>query len=78
MVRLKMLGVLASLQTERDGEGFMNIVSGDTTLGELIAMTPLRGTSIKYSALVNNHVARPASPVKDGDLVTIMPLMAGG
>ncbi len=78
MVRLKMLGALAPLQIERDSDGYMSIPCGNQTLSELIAMTPLCETSIKYSALVNNRVANLESLVRDGDTVTIMPLMAGG
>ena len=78
MVKLKMLGTLATLQTERDSEGYMNISCDNKTLGELIAKMPMEETGIKYSALLNNRVVSPGTLLKDGDIVMIMPLMAGG
>jgi len=78
MIRLKMLGALAPLQTARDADGYMEIAANDLTVRELVEMSPAGGTSIKYSALVNRRVAVMEARVKDGDDIVLMPLMAGG
>ena len=76
MVTVKFLAVLKELAPN---DGCLEITyTPGMTVADALAATDVAGTNVKYSILVNNMRRKPEDSLEDGDIVIVMPLMAGG
>lgn len=78
MIKVRFLGPLAPLLPERNEEGFWVISQSEISVKDVVAMTAAKDTTFIYSVLVNNQRKTPEYLLKDGDIMLLMPLMAGG
>lgn len=78
MVKIKFFGVLANKMPENDDKGFW-VVDGDgKTIKELLDVSSLKDTNIKYTLFVNNERQNINYVLEDNDVLTVLPLLAGG
>lgn len=78
MIKIKYFGALASLLPEKDEEGFWILEKTDISIDEIISSTGVKETSINYLILVNNQRKNKDYILKDGDVLRLIPLFAGG
>ena len=48
------------------------------TVAEALAATDIARATVKYSVMVGNRRKKPEDILGDGDIVIVMPLLAGG
>ena len=78
MVKIKFFGVLANKMPEKDDKDFW-VVDGDgKTIKELLDVSLLKDTNIKYTLFVNNERQNINYVLEDNDVLTVLPLLAGG
>ncbi|WP_461207873.1 MoaD/ThiS family protein [Clostridium sp. DL1XJH146] len=78
MVKVKFFGVFASMIPKKDESGYWNIEVSEKTIKDILALTPIKDSSVKYSTFVNNKRKDSDYVLKDGDVLTVIPLLAGG
>jgi len=79
LVKLKFLASLKEYAPAPDSAGCFTIeYRPGMTVGDALGKTDISKTSIKFSVLVNNVRKTPEDVLQDGDVVTVMPLLAGG
>ena len=91
MVTIKLLAVLKEYAPKdgKDGNDGKNGNAGNDgivelafapgmTVGDALGATGLSGARVKYSVMVNNTRKKPEDPLADGDIIIVMPLLAGG
>ena len=79
MIKLRPLASLKEYAPSLDGDGCFAVeFSPGMTVGDALDMTGINAAGINFSVLVNNIRKRPSDVLQDGDVVTLMPLLAGG
>ncbi len=80
MVKVKFYGALKKYMSSADSEGFMTIGERPEglTIEEVLAMTSLSDTNVRYSVLVNGAKKQKDYVLLDGDVIIVMPLLTGG
>lgn len=78
MIKVKFYGVLADEQPAATDEGFWEVAEPGLTIEQLLAKTSVPGRNIKYITLVNNQRKEADYTLQDGDVLKLMPLLAGG
>lgn len=78
MVKVKYYGFLKKkLPQEFDEEGFCSMDIAGTTVGDLLTRTEV-DPGMRMTVLVNSHRENKDYVFADGDVITVMPLVAGG
>lgn len=78
MVRIKYYGFLkAKLPQEFDEEGFCNLNLAGKSLESYFAETTV-DPNMRMTILVNSSRKDKSYVMQDGDVITVMPLVAGG
>lgn len=78
MVKVKFFGVLSAKMPEKDNEGYWITEAMGKTVRELLDSCPIKDTNIKYNIFVNNERRDPSCVLEEGDILTVIPLLAGG
>lgn len=79
LIRLKPLASLKAHVPSLDGAGCFAIeYRPGMTVSDALNMTDIPAANVKYSVLVNNVRRKHEDPLQDDDVLTIMPLLAGG
>ena len=79
MIKLKPLAALKDSVPSLDSDGCFAIeFSPGMTISDALEKTDIPGSEIKFSLLVNNARRKKEDTLRDGDIVVIMPLLAGG
>lgn len=78
MVKVKYYGFLSKkLPQNFDGEGFTTMQVEGLTVEALLLQTDV-DVKMRMVVLVNEHREPKSYVLKDGDVITVMPLVAGG
>lgn len=78
MVKVKYFGFLnKKLPYEFDEEGFCSMDLEGKSVGDLLEQTNV-DPNMRMTILVNSHRENKEYIFKDGDLITVMPLVSGG
>ena len=78
MVKVKFYGMLAQDMKEKDDEGFWVIPESDLSIDDVLAMTDIASSPYKFVTLVNNVRKSRDYVLRDGDTLSLVPLVAGG
>jgi len=76
MVTIKLLAVLKGF-APNDGCVELEHTPG-MTIADALAATNIAEANVKYSVMVGNRRKKAEDALEDGDIVTVMPLLAGG
>ena len=77
MIKAKFYGVLKAYMPETDDEGYFAVEEG-LTVEELLEKTGASEKKVGMTILVNRVRKQKDYVLKDGDILTVMPLVAGG
>ena len=77
MIKVKFYGVLKAYMPETDDEGFFTAEEG-LTVAEILDNTGASEKKVGMTILVNRVRKQKDYVLKDGDVLTVMPLVAGG
>ena len=78
MIKIKYYGFLKKFMPETDAEGFWNAEKTGTSIEELFAQTGIDYKKFRMTILVNSTRKDVSYVLQDGDVLTVMPLVAGG
>lgn len=78
MVKVKFFGVLSNKMPEKDDEGYWITDGKGKTVKELLDLTMPKDINVKYSIFVNNERKDPSCVLEEGDILKVIPLLAGG
>jgi molybdopterin converting factor small subunit len=78
MVKVKFYSMLAQYMKEKDNEGFWVIPESDLSIDDVLAMTDIVSSPYKFVTFVNNARKSGDYILKDGDALSLIPLVAGG
>ena len=77
MIKAKFFGLLKDYMPETDSSGFFE-VKEEMTISELLEKTGAVSENVGMTLLVNRVRKHGDYVLKDGDVLTVMPLLAGG
>lgn len=78
MLKIKYYGFLKKFMPEIDDEGFWNANKAGVTIEELFAETSVDYKKYRMTILVNSSRKDVDYILQEGDVLTVMPLVAGG
>jgi len=78
MIKIKYYGFLKKFLPEIDSEGFWNADKAGITIEQLFSETDVDYTKIRMTILVNGSRKDVSYVLMDNDVITVMPLVAGG
>jgi molybdopterin converting factor small subunit len=84
LIRVKFFGVLAEYMPEKDHYGFWVFAGDGLSVQKVLTLVADCSenkefiTHVLYSVFVNNELKGMDEILKDGDTLTIVPLLAGG
>ena len=78
MLRIKYYGFLKKFIPEMDEEGFWNVDRASKTIEELFIETGVDYKNIRMTILVNSSRKDISYVMQENDVITVMPLVAGG
>ena len=78
MIKIKYYGFLKKLMPEIDEEGFWNADKAGMSIEELFNETSVDYKGIRMTILVNSSRRDVTYVLQDNDVITVMPLVAGG
>jgi len=79
VITVKLLAVLKELAPDGNKDGIVELEhTPGMTAADALAATNIAKTDIKYSVMINNVRSAEDSALKDGDIIKVMPLLAGG
>lgn len=78
MIKIKYYGFLKKFMPEVDDEGFWYADMVDKKVEELFIETNVDYKNIRMTILVNSYRKDIDYVLKDNDVITVMPLVAGG
>ena len=79
MVKIKYYGFLKKfMQGDADEEGFWNAEKAGLSIEQLFAETNVDYKKFRMTILVNSSRKDVSYILQDGDVLTVMPLVAGG
>jgi len=79
VITVKLLAVLKELAPDGTKDGTIELDhTPGMTVADALAATNIAKTDIKYSVMVNNVRSAKDSAIEDGDIIKVMPLLAGG
>lgn len=78
MLKIKYYGFLKKFMPEIDDEGFWNANKAGVTIEELFAETSVDYKKYRMTILVNSSRKDVDYVLQEGDVLTVMPLVAGG
>lgn len=78
MVKVKFYGILKPYMPSIEEDGFWHLDQDDLTIGEVLDMTGVSEKELGMTILVNRRRKEKDYVLVDGDVLTVMPLVAGG
>ena len=78
MLKIKYYGFLKKFMPEIDDEGFWNANKAGVTIEELFVETSVDYKKYRMTILVNSSRKDVDYVLQEGDVLTVMPLVAGG
>ena len=78
MVKIKYYGILKPCLPSIEADGFWHAEVAGKTIGEVLDETGASKSNAGKTLLVNAHRVDTSYVLKDGDTLTVMPLVAGG
>lgn len=78
MIKIKYYGFLKKFIPEMDEEGFWNVDKANKTIEELFIETGVDYKNIRMTILVNSSRKDISYVMQENDVITVMPLVAGG
>ena len=78
MIKIKYYGFLKKFMPEIDEEGFWNADKAGMSIEELFNETGVDYKGIRMTILVNSSRRDVTYVLQDNDVITVMPLVAGG
>jgi len=78
MIKIKYYGFLKKFLPEIDSEGFWNADKAGLTIEQLFVETGVDYKNIRMTILVNGSRKDVSYVLMDNDVITVMPLVAGG
>ena len=78
MLKIKYYGFLKKFMPEVDEEGFWNADKAGKSIEELFAETNVDYKQFRMTVLVNSSRKDVSYVLQEGDVLTVMPLVAGG
>lgn len=77
-VRIRYLGMLKKYQPAENAAGYWETDSAGKPIREVLAETDLASALITYTLLVNGFRKDKGYVLQDGDIVNVVPMVAGG
>ena len=78
MIKIKFFGFLKKFMPDVDAEGFWCIDRPGITVGEVFELAKVPEEYRRATLLVNRTRKSPDYQLQPGDILTVMPLVAGG
>ena len=78
MLKIKYYGFLKKFMPEIDSEGFWNANKAGMSIEEVFNETNVDYKKYRMTILVNSSRKDVSYVLQDGDILTVMPLVAGG
>jgi ThiS family. len=78
MVKIKFFGILTNKMPKKDEKGYWVIDGKGKTIKELLDLSLIKEANVKYTVLVNNERKDTDYILEDDDIITVIPLLAGG
>jgi len=78
VVKVKFFGVLANKMPEKNNNGYWIIEGKGKTIKELLDLSSIKETNIKYTLFINNVRQDINYVLEKDDILTVIPLLAGG
>lgn len=78
MIKIKFYGILRSYMPEVQDDGFWHLEKEGITIGQVLDESGVSQKDIGMTILVNRVRKDKSYVLKDGDTMTVMPLVAGG
>lgn len=78
MVKIRFFGILTNKMPKKDEKGYWVIDGKGKTIKELLDLSLIKEANVKYTVLVNNERKDTDYILKDDDIITVIPLLAGG
>ncbi|MEG2929651.1 MAG: hypothetical protein RR846_08905 [Oscillospiraceae bacterium] len=78
MIKVKLLGTFSKYMPSTDQEGVWCVDENEITIEQILDKTGIGQETVKYSTLVNSVRKQKDYLLKDGDILMVMPLFAGG
>lgn len=78
MIRVKFYGIMKPYMPSVEEDGYWHLEEGGLTVGEIMDMTGASEKEVAVTILVNRVRKDKAFIPQDGDILTVMPLVAGG
>lgn len=78
MIKVKYFGFLKKFMPEADEEGYWCLETPGVTITELFDLAKVPEEYRRATLLVNRMRKDPDYALQDGDVLTVMPLVAGG
>lgn len=78
MLKIKYYGFLKKFIPEMDEEGFWHVDRANKTIEELFIETGVDYKNIRMTILVNSSRKDISYVMQENDVITVMPLVAGG
>lgn len=78
MIRVKFYGIMKSYMPSAEEDGYWHLDRDGLTVGEIMDMTGAGEKEVAVTILVNRVRKDKSFIPQDGDVLTVMPLVAGG
>ena len=78
MIKVKFYGIMKACMPETEEDGFWHADRDGFTVGQLMDETGASEKDVAVTILVNRIRKTKEYVLQDGDILTVMPLVAGG
>ena len=78
MIKIKFYGILKPYMPSVEEDGYWHLGQDGLSVGEVLDMTGASEKEVGMTILVNRMRKNREHVLKDGDVLTVMPLVAGG
>ena len=78
MIKVKLFGVFAPYMPSKNDEGEWEVDQNGCAIRKILGQTPIPASTVKYTIMVNGERKTIDDVVNDGDVLIVMPLLAGG
>ena len=78
MIRVKFYGIMKPYMPSVEEDGYWHLEKDGLTVGEILDMTGASEKDVAVTILVNRVRKNKEFVPQDGDILSVMPLVAGG
>ena len=78
MIKVKFYGIMKPYMPSVEEDGYWHLEKDGLTVGEILDMTGASEKDVAVTILVNRVRKNKEFVPQDGDILTVMPLVAGG